>query len=76
MQFLDLAKGVSCHMDKNHFLEYSRYYDLMYKDKDYLGEVNYVYSKLVNLLPNITNILEIGTGTGIHASMLKKNSLM
>ena len=58
-----------------HFDLYSRYYNLLYQDKNYEGEVEYVYDKLKNYLPNINQILELGTGTGIHASLLQKKGL-
>jgi SAM-dependent methyltransferase len=51
---------------------YSRYYDLLYKDKDYKGEVDYVnglikkYSKKEN-----KTLLDIGCGTGKHLSFFK-----
>jgi SAM-dependent methyltransferase len=55
--------------EKN-FLAYSKYYDLLYQDKDYKAEVSY----LVNLLSrcSITSgrLLEFGAGTGKHAALL------
>lgn len=30
------------------FNEYAHYYDLLYKDKDYAGEVNYIDSLIKN----------------------------
>ena len=46
---------------------YSKYYDLMYHDKDYSSEVNYVIKSLLDSKKNITEILELGCGSGAHA---------
>ncbi len=51
------------------FFDYSKYYNLLYKDKDYSGEVNYVESLIKRFHPLAKNILDIGCGTGIHASL-------
>lgn len=51
---------------------YSAYYDLLYKDKDYKGEADYIneiirkYSK-----KNCKTILDIGCGTGKHLKCFK-----
>jgi SAM-dependent methyltransferase len=52
------------------FANYSRYYDLLYKDKDYRGEAKFVSDLLVTHTPNAKSILELGCGTGIHAKLL------
>ena len=51
--------------------EYSEIYDLLYKSKDYEREVEYL-NKLIkkNYKKKIKNILDIGCGTGKHASLL------
>lgn len=59
-------------MNNNHFNLYSRYYDLLYRDKDYKSEADYVFQKLKSCLPNLEQVLELGTGTGIHADLLQK----
>ena len=46
---------------------YAAYYDLLYRDKDYAGEVDYVLSILPTGLPGRARILELGCGTGGHA---------
>ena len=47
-----------------------KYYDLVYQNKDYLSEVNYI-DKLIRKYSDYTkNILEFGSGTGKHASYL------
>jgi SAM-dependent methyltransferase len=52
------------------FNAYSRYYDLLYRDKDYLGEVNYIQALLNRQGISKGNLLEFGSGTGKHASLL------
>ncbi len=62
-------------MINKNFELYSRYYDLLYQDKNYQGEVDYVFGKLKNYRPNLNEVLELGTGTGIHADLLQKMGL-
>lgn len=57
-------------MGQKVFEAYSLYYDLLYKDKDYTSEINYVQSLIKQFSPDTTNVLELGCGTGIHASKL------
>ena len=52
---------------KNNFDDYSKYYDLLYRDKDYLGEVKNVIEILKKYNKSGKKILEYGCGTGIHA---------
>jgi SAM-dependent methyltransferase len=59
----------------NNFDLYSRYYNLLYKDKDYKSEADYVYDKLKSFAPDLKQILELGTGTGIHAELLQNKGL-
>ncbi len=52
------------------FIVYGQYYDLLYRDKDYAGEVKYLHDLLVrNGIPK-GNLLELGSGTGKHACLL------
>ena len=62
-------------MINKHFNLYSGYYNLLYKDKDYKAESDYVFGKLIRYRPNLNQILELGTGTGIHADLLQKKGL-
>jgi len=62
-------------MDNKNFGLYSLYYDLFYKDKDYLGEADYVFKKLKRYLPFVQDVLELGIGTGNHAELLMKKGL-
>ena len=54
------------------FEKYSYYYDLLYKDKNYEAEADYVKTKLLQQKQNIKTILEFGSGTGRHAKLLAK----
>ena len=52
------------------FGSYARYYDLLYRDKDYATEVLFVESLLARHSPRARSILELGCGTGVHAGLL------
>ena len=52
------------------FKKYSKFYDLLYKDKNYKKEVDYVDELMKANGKNIKSILDLGCGTGIHAEML------
>lgn len=52
------------------FSAYSRYYDLLYRDKDYIGEVDYVQKLLVRNGITKGDLLEFGSGTGRHGRLL------
>lgn len=54
----------------NVFEKYSELYDLLYHDKDYSKEVDYLVKKLEQFCCKSKNILEYGSGTGIHGSLL------
>lgn len=56
----------------NVFGNYARYYDLLYRDKDYAGEAQFVHQLLQNYAPGTKSILELGCGTGAHAVLLAK----
>ncbi|GEO06867.1 SAM-dependent methyltransferase [Adhaeribacter aerolatus] len=49
---------------------YAAYYDLLYKDKDYAGEVDYLYTLIKKHSPTAKNILDFGCGTGKHDFLL------
>lgn len=48
----------------------SKYYELLYSDKDTEGEVEYLHRKFCQHGLNIKRVLELGSGTGRHASLL------
>jgi SAM-dependent methyltransferase len=49
---------------------YAKYYDLLYRDKDYAGEAAYVHSLIQREFPGARSVLELGSGTGKHAVKL------
>ena len=51
---------------------YARYYDLLYRDKDYAAEAEYINSHIRKHSPAAKRILELGCGTGIHAEQLAR----
>jgi len=52
------------------FDAYSRYYDLLYRDKDYAAEVAYIDQLLSRHALGGREILEFGSGTGKHGRLL------
>jgi SAM-dependent methyltransferase len=48
------------------FNEYARYYDLLYRDKDYRGEADYVQGLIRKHRPGARTILNLGCGSGRH----------
>jgi len=54
----------------NVFGAYSRYYNLLYKDKDYTGEAEYVASLIRQHHPGAKSLLDLGCGTGRHDLLL------
>ena len=51
---------------------YAKYYDLLYRDKDYEGETAYVVRKIRESFSEARILLELGSGTGKHAGLLRK----
>jgi SAM-dependent methyltransferase len=53
---------------------YSKYYNLLYKNKDYNEEFQYVLNAInEHSVSHVNSILDIGCGTGKHLSFFKKN---
>lgn len=52
------------------FKLYSQYYDLLYKDKDYQAETDYLVELISRFESSGKTILELGSGTGKHANLL------
>lgn len=48
------------------FLDYSKYYDLLYKDKNYQSEVDFIIGLIKRHHPEAKTILNLGCGTGEH----------
>lgn len=51
----------------SNFKDYSTYYDLLYKDKDYKAESDYILKKIQTISLEAKSILELGSGSGSHA---------
>jgi SAM-dependent methyltransferase len=54
------------------FDAYAAYYDLLYRDKDYAGEADYIHALMTAHSEGAEQILELGCGTGAHAEALTK----
>lgn len=54
------------------FDAYAHYYDLLYLNKDYAGEAEYVVAHIRKQAPQAKRILELGCGTGAHAEHLAR----
>ena len=54
------------------FSKYAHYYDLLYRDKDYAGEADFIRGLLQKYAPDARSILDLGCGTGKHAELLSK----
>ncbi len=52
------------------FKDYANYYDLLYSDKNYEGECDYIRSLINRHAPDANKILEFGSGSGIHGRLL------
>lgn len=59
----------------SNFNKYSQYYDLLYQDKNYKTESDYVYKSLKSFDSDLKNVLELGCGSGNHAHFLVANGL-
>ena len=57
-------------MSEKVFNAYSRYYDLLYQDKDYTGEAAYIHEVLSRSGIPKGDLLEYGSGTGKHGRLL------
>lgn len=49
------------------FRYYARYYDLLYRDKDYAGEAAFIHQLVRRHRPAAATLFEMGCGTGKHA---------
>jgi SAM-dependent methyltransferase len=55
------------------FDTYAQYYNLLYKDKDYKGEVDYIEKLIAQFSKNtVESILDLGCGTGTHTYLLSQ----
>jgi len=59
------------------FENYAKYYDLLYQDKDYEKEIDFIVSLIEqHSHKKILRILDIGCGTGIHANYLAEKGYL
>jgi len=49
------------------FAAYGLYYDLIYRDKDYPAESEFVHALIRDYAPEALSVLDLGCGTGQHA---------
>lgn len=55
----------------SNFAEYSAYYDLLYREKDYAGEAAYIAALIRAAHPSARTVMDLGCGTGRHAGLLQ-----
>jgi SAM-dependent methyltransferase len=66
---------MAINMAKKVFDKYAAYYNLLYQDKDYKSEVDYVESLLLKHSDfQAKSILDVGCGTGKHANLFAEKS--
>lgn len=65
-----MAESTQDKADEGIFDAYAAYYDLLYRDKDYAGEAAYVHGLIQRHNPAAREVLELGCGTGAHATCL------
>lgn len=56
----------------SNFLDYSKYYDLLYSDKNYQKESEFIADLIQKYNPSAKTVLNIGCGTGRHDQYLRK----
>lgn len=54
------------------FDTYAAYYNLLYRDKDYAGETNYLHKLIQTHASGANSLLELGCGTGAHATQFAR----
>ena len=54
------------------FGNYSKYYNLLYKEKNYQLETDYITDLINKYNSHVETILELGCGTGNHAEYLSR----
>ena len=59
-------------MTKKVFDAYSHYYDLLYRDKNYKAETDYICKNINELNPEAKSLLDLGCGTGRHDTEFHK----
>jgi SAM-dependent methyltransferase len=56
----------------SNFKQYAKYYNLLYADKNYQNEVDYIDTLIKKYSPKVKTLLDIGSGTGNHDILLLK----
>lgn len=54
----------------NFLKSYAQYFNLLYRDKDYSKDANFIAQVLQAYLPRTRSILDLGCGTGAHSYLL------
>src|SRR5258705_12606383 len=67
------SQSQSLFMDDAVFKRYGAYYDLLYRDKDYEAEAEYVARTLRSTNPAMRSLLEFGSGTGRHGRLIARH---
>jgi SAM-dependent methyltransferase len=55
---------------------YAQFYDMLYKDKDYESESNYIISLIKKYNPEAKSLLDLGCGTGRHAELFSNKGFI
>lgn len=58
------------------FGTYSRYYNLLYREKDYVGETTFIFQTLGHTGHFPRSLLDLGCGTGRHAKEMVKRGVV
>ena len=72
---VNCTSGGRIQSEANLFSAYAAHYDLLYKDKDYKAEANFISDLIQELTPNPPEkieILDLACGTGRHAMELRQ----
>lgn len=60
-------------MNESIFQDSSDFYNLLYENKDYAKEADYIHKLIQQGSPNASRVLDLGCGTGNHALFLAEN---